>query len=58
MDLTDALIIPLAFLTGAGLTTWAWLAVARVLDALRAVDGFEGMHLEHLGAPQTESPHA
>ena len=60
MNLTDALIIPLAFLTGAGLATWAWLAVARILDALRTIDGFEGMHLEsdYLGASQTESSHA
>ena len=56
MNVTDVLIIPLAFLTGAGLATWAWLAVARILDDLRAIDGFEGMHLEpnYLDAPQKE----
>ena len=56
MNLTDALIIPLAFLTGAGLATWAWLAVARILDELRTIDGFEGIHLEqtYLNTPQKE----
>lgn len=46
MNLTNAWIIALAGLTSAGVLTWAWLAVARVMTELRSFNNCEGMHLE------------
>jgi hypothetical protein len=46
MNFTNAWTVALAGLTSAGVITWAWLAVARVMNDLRSINNFEGMHLE------------
>lgn len=46
MNLPNAWIFALTGLVAAGLTTWAWLAVARVMEELRTFNNFEGMHFE------------
>ena len=39
-------VMALGLVPGVGLAAWAWFAMARVDEELRACTGFQGMHLE------------
>ena len=46
MKPTAMVVATLIVLPAVGLMTWAWFSIAQVKQDLRALSGFEGMHLE------------